>query len=204
MKTSVERSVRAVCWALGAFPAERRALFGQSMGGLTAILAARAFAPPVDRLMLYEPMAIRALNPGDPADTREREWDRALVRAVSDAVGTDGYEAATAAFIEAWNDVAWADMPAPLRENILSDAVGLVAEMKAVNDTTLAQRDLKSLAVPTLLLGGDRSPALASRILDQLERHLPDTQRFRMSDLGHMGPVTASSTVADKLIKFLA
>jgi pimeloyl-ACP methyl ester carboxylesterase len=200
----VERSVRAICWVLGAFPTERRALFGQSMGGLTAILAAGAFAPPVERLMLFEPMAIRALCPRDPMDVREREWDRTLVRAVGDAVGTDGYETATAAFIEAWNEVAWADIPASVRENILRDAEGLVAEMKAVNDTPLTQRDLKSLAMPTLLLGGERSPALASRVLDRLERHLPDTRRFRMSDLGHMGPVTASSAVADKLIEFLA
>ena len=61
---------------------------------------------------------------------REREWNRTLTRVVGDAVGTEGYEAATAAFIEAWNETAWADMPAGVR-----NGARLSAEMRVVNDT---------------------------------------------------------------------
>lgn len=200
----VERSARVACWALGAFPAERRAIFGQSMGGLTAVLTALATATPINRLMLYEPMVLRSLNPRDAADTREREWDRALVRAVDKAIGTDGYEAATAAFIEAWNETAWADIPADARAAILRDGEGLAAEMRAVNETALPPRSLERLTMPALLLGGDGSPALAGRILDRLERRLPNAERITFGGLGHMGPVTAPAIVAEKILKFLA
>jgi pimeloyl-ACP methyl ester carboxylesterase len=199
----VERSGRVARWALNAFPAERRALFGQSMGGLAAVLAALSATPPIDHLILYEPMVMRALNPRDPGDTREREWDRALVRAVCDAVATDGYEASTAAFIEAWNETAWADMPAGVREAILRDGEGLAAELRAVNDTAAAPGSLERFTLPTLLLGGDGSPPLAGRILDRLQRRLPNTERVTFEGLGHMGPVMAPSVVAEKLLVFL-
>jgi pimeloyl-ACP methyl ester carboxylesterase len=200
----VERSVRVACWALGAFPAERRAVFGQSMGGLTAVLMALETVLPVYRLMLYEPMVLRALNPRDAVDTREREWDRFLVRAVAEAVGTDGYEAATAAFIEAWNETAWADMPVGARAAILRDGEGLAAEMRAVNDTALPARSLEQLTIPALLLGGDGSPALAGRILERLEHRLPNAERVTFDGLGHMGPVMAPAVVAEKILRFLA
>ena len=73
---------------------------------------------------------VRVLNPRDDVDTREREWNRTLTRVVGDAVGTEGYEAATAAFIEAWNETAWADMPAGVR-----NGARLSAEMRVVNNT---------------------------------------------------------------------
>jgi pimeloyl-ACP methyl ester carboxylesterase len=200
----VERSVRVASWVLSAVPAEKQTLFGQSMGGLTAVLAALETTLPVNRLMLYEPMVMRALNPRDTADTREREWDRVLVRAVGEAVGTDGYEVATAAFIEAWNETAWADMPAGARAAILRDGAGLAAEMRAVNDITLPPRSLERLTMPTLLLCGEGSPPLAGRILDRLERRLPNAERITFGGLGHMGPVTAPAIVAEKILTFLA
>lgn len=65
----VERSVRVAVWVLSAFRAEKRVLFGHFIGGLTAVKPTL----PVGRLKLYEPMVMRALNPGGAVDTRERE-----------------------------------------------------------------------------------------------------------------------------------
>ncbi len=199
----LERNVRIARWVLNTFRAPATGVFGQSMGGLTAVLTALAEPEAVDRLMLYEPMVLRALDPDDPADTREREWDRALVRAVADAVGTDGYETATAAFIEAWNEVSWSAIPEKTRETILGDGPGLAAEMLAVNEGMSSPAELEGLTTPTLLLGGEASPALASRILARLEASLPDCRREVFPGLGHMGPVMAPSRVAESLINFL-
>ncbi len=88
---AIERGAKVARWVLGAFGAERRALFGQSMGGLTAVLAAQTANPSVDRLMLYEPMEMRALDPDADADVRERGWDRALGRASTASSGTYDY-----------------------------------------------------------------------------------------------------------------
>ena len=201
--TAIERGAKVARWVLGAFGAERRALFGQSMGGLTAVLAAQTANPSVDRLMLYEPMVMRALDPDDDADMRERDWDRALVRAVTASIGTDDYEPAMAAFIAAWNETDWADIPQKTRDTILRDGAGLAAEMRAVNDMPFDAAALNRIRTPTLLLGGGASPPLAGRILDRLERRLPNTERIRLDDLGHMGPVLAPGVVAGKLAAFL-
>ena len=46
-----------------------------------------------------------------------------------------------AAFIEAWNEVAWDDIPSRTRETILGDALGLAEEMRAVNQGCLSPLD---------------------------------------------------------------
>jgi pimeloyl-ACP methyl ester carboxylesterase len=201
--TAIERSARAVGWVLDTFEADGRALFGQSMGGLTALLGALAAMRPIERLMLYEPMVMQVLDPRDGADMREREWDRALVRAVMASIGTDDYEAAIAAFIAAWNEAAWGDIPQKTRDTILRSGEGLAAEMRAVNDMPFDAAGLSVMRTPTLLLGGGASPPLAGRILDRLERCLPNTKRVRFDGLGHMGPVLAPSLVAEELAAFL-
>jgi pimeloyl-ACP methyl ester carboxylesterase len=199
----LDRNLCVARWVLDEFAAPRIGIFGQSMGGLTAVLTALAPGRPINRLMVYEPMVLRALDPNDAVDMRERDWDRSLVRAVADAVGTDGFEAATAAFIEAWNEAAWSDIPPRTRAAILEDGPGLAAEMLAVNEGVSSASALESLAVPTLLLGGDRSPPLAGRILDRLGHHLPESRREILHGLGHMGPVMAPSRVAESLVRFL-
>lgn len=201
--TPLERNHRVANWVLETFPAEMTAVFGQSMGGLTALLTALSPARRIDALILFEPMAMRVLDPDDPIDMRERDWDRALVEAVERALGTGSQEVAIAAFIEAWNEAAWNDIPPRTREAILKDAPGLAREMRAVNEGGLSPMDLTRLEVPTLLLGGDASPALAGRILDRLERKLPNRQREVIAGLGHMGPVMAPSRVAETIVDFL-
>ena len=157
----------------------------------------------VERLALYEPLVMAALDPEDSDDSRQREWGRALVQRASEAVGTDGFESAIAGFIETWSEVAWMDMPAPARQSIMRDGAGLVAELLAAgNGDQFITKDLLRLKMPVLLLGGDRSPALAGRILDRLEQRLPNPERYCFGGLGHMGPVMASAVVADKLRAF--
>ncbi len=108
-----------------------------------------------------------------------------------------------AAFIAAWNETDWADIPQKTRDTILRDGAGLAAEMRAVNDMPFDAAALNRIRTPTLLLGGGASPPLAGRILDRLERRLPNTERIRLDDLGHMGPVLAPGVVAGKLAAFL-
>lgn len=199
----LERNQRVANWVLETFAGEKTMVFGQSMGGLTAVLIALSPARAIDGLVLYEPMVMRALDPDDPADMRERDWDRALVDAVERALGTDREEAAISAFIEAWNEASWQDIPAAARETILKDAPGLARETRAVNDGGFSSLDLAGLKVPTLLLGGDASPPLAGRILDRLERKLPNRRREILAGLGHMGPVMAPSRVAEAILEHL-
>jgi pimeloyl-ACP methyl ester carboxylesterase len=199
----LERNVRVANWALETFAGKTTVVFGQSMGGLTAVLTALSPSVKIDGLVLYEPMVMRALDPDDPIDMRERDWDRALVDAVERSLGTDRHEAAMAAFIEAWNEVAWDDIPSRTRETILGDALGLAEEMRAVNQGCLSPLDIAKLEVPTMLLGGDASPALAGRILDRLEQRLPNRRREVLAGLGHMGPVMAPSRIAELIVEFL-
>jgi len=144
-------------------------------------------------------MVMAALDPSDETDMAERAWDRALVQAMEQALGSDAMEAAVAGFIEAWNETLWADMPDAVRASIMRDPEALVAETLAVNIGEQAASALDRIKAPVHLIGGAGSPKLAGRILDRMEQRLVDVQRTTLGRLGHMGPVLAAETVAEAI-----
>jgi epoxide hydrolase 4 len=59
------------------------------------------------------------------------------------------------------------------------------------------------ITVPTLVLWGDRDPALGVELLDGLERYVDDLQIRRFPDAGHWIQNEAPTEVNDALIQFL-
>jgi len=55
-----------------------------------------------------------------------------------------------------------------------------------------------TITVPTMLLGGDRSPAHLRERLDALERVLPHTERVVLHKQGHAANVLAPGTASAK------
>ena len=187
--------VRVVEACMRQHDAERRVLFGHSMGGLVALLAVMAGAP-VGELVLYEPIVIACLRDDDPADVACRAWDRAIVRAVQTAIAAGTAEAGIARFIEAWNETPWSTLPAALRARMVANASELVAEIAAVSFCPLDPRALATIATEVRLLQGADSPEITRRMTSRLGGILPRAQRTVMVGTGHMGPVQAPDRVA--------
>jgi pimeloyl-ACP methyl ester carboxylesterase len=68
------------------------------------------------------------------------------------------------------------------------------AAIEALGDRLSAYAEI---AVPTVLLGGEHSPAHLGERLDALERALPDTERVLMRGQGHAATRTAPDRVAE-------
>lgn len=194
----VTAHVAVARWTLDNWPARRRILFGHSMGGLTALLAA-AGRRDVDALVLFEPIVIAALSVDDDEDRRLRERDEALIRGFVGCVADGDPEAGVSAFVEAWNEVRWQDLSPKLRDRLVADAARLSAETVAVTGRKIGPDFWASMTAPTTILHGDRSPPLAARMARRLADRLPHARTETLRGLGHMGPATSPVPVAEAI-----
>ena len=194
--------VRVARWALEQAPAGRRVLVGHSMGGLVALLTVAGGAA-VDAAVVYEPIVLGCLDPTDPADAAARAWDAAPVAKLQAAVASGDPEAGVAAFVEAYNEVAWSALPAPLRAQLVADAPKLVAETRAAQTVAIDFAAVPA-GLPILVLQGERSPDVTHRMTLGLARRLPQARRQVIAEAGHMGPVLSAAPVAAAIREFLA
>jgi pimeloyl-ACP methyl ester carboxylesterase len=157
-------------------PAERRTLFGHSMGGLVGLMEAALF----DGAVLYEPIVTACVE-----DQRLLEWDRAIV-----ATGD------VATFVSAWNGAPWEALPQTVRDRMIAIAPTLVADMRAVSHYQLDLERLGTLAIPILLLQGETSPPITHAMTARLAELLPQARRVVVPACGHMAPVQAPHVIA--------
>jgi len=172
----VQAHVDVLRATLEACPAERRTLFGHSMGGLVGLLEAASF----ESVVLYEPIVTACVQ-----DQRLLDWDRAIV-----ATGD------VATFVSAWNDTPWKALPQTVRDRLAEMAPILIADMQAVSYNKLDVERLRALPVPVLLLQGETSPPITHAMTARLAELLPRAQRVVVPACGHMGPAQAPRAVA--------
>lgn len=199
--TAVEGHVTVARWTVETTGA--RVLFGHSMGGLAALLAAARLD--LDRLALFEPILFDALD--RIADAALIAAEAAMVAAMRQALAAGRDEEAISGFVEVWNDVAWADLPEAMRARLTEQAPVVVADTQATGSVTLGA-DVWDAAPQTVLIRGDRSPEIASRMVAgaaaKLNARLADSQVVVLPGLGHMAPLTTAGPVADALAGVLA
>lgn len=174
---------------LGLLGARPRVLFGHSMGGLVALLA----APAVDAMVLYEPITLGLLHDDDPADRAARAWDHAIVGFLVNSVARGDPEPGVARFVAAWNELAWDALPPPARARLVDAAPRLAAEVTAGGNRALR---LDRIVCPVTILQGGKSPPITDRMTARLADALPDGRRVMLPLCGHMGPVQAATMVA--------
>ncbi len=171
---------------------QRRLLFGHSMGGLVALLAAMA-QPGFDAIVLYEPIVIGCLQDSDAA---LRDWDRGILAECERAIAAGAPEPGIAAFVSAWNEVAWADLPLNVRARLIEAAPRLVRDMREVSYCPLSPDQLCRVDAPVLLLQGSASPAITHAMTTRLATLLPHARRVVLEGVGHMGPLQAPAAIA--------
>jgi len=183
-------------WCLARYPAGRRVLFGHSMGGLIALMLAGADEPAgaaVDSLVLYEPIALACLDPDDPVDRAEREWDRRLIADFARRMAEGNPEAGIAGFINAWNETAWDSLPASGRARLIQAAADILTDIQDDGAGRLAP---ERIAAGTLTLWGAESPPIMTRIRDRLRTRLRRETSVVLDGAGHMAPLLAPVAVA--------
>lgn len=185
----LDAHVAVVNACLDLLPAGRRMVFGHSMGGLVALLA----APAVEAMVLYEPITLGLLRDDDAEDRAARAWDREIVGFLAAAVARGQPEPGVARFVAAWNELAWDALPPAARQRLLDAAPRLAAEVRAGSDRALP---LDRIRCPVRMLQGGKSPPITHRMTMRLGAALPDGHRVILPPCGHMGPVQAATMVA--------
>lgn len=166
-------------------------LVGHSYGGLLALQLALAQPDRVLSLALFEPVAMGVLE-GD-------EWDGMMP-----VLPYDG-EPWLERFVDWWQGAgAWKHMPPEARAAFLAVGWKVYCEVSTlvVDRTTRAQYG--TIAVPTLLLGGGKTPVVEQRVLAHLAAALPRARLVVYPEMGHMGPITHAPVVNDAIAEFVA
>ncbi len=169
------------------YPAERRFLFGHSMGGLIGLLSA---LDGIDfyRIALYEPIVTACLRKDVPHEAALLAWDRAIVA-----------NADIAAFVTAWNGTPWEALPAAARARLTEAAPALIADMRAVSYHPCSLDRLHQVHKPVVLLQGTKSPAITHAMTTRLAALLPNATSINAERCGHLGPIQMPATVAELL-----
>jgi pimeloyl-ACP methyl ester carboxylesterase len=190
---TLDDEVRLVADRLDALvePHLRVHVIAHSYGALVALRLAQRARGRVASLALYEPVAFRLLADDDPANVEVRR----LSERVATLVASGHRHAAALAFVDFWSgNGSFAALPLPAQTAIARRVDKLPLDFQAARSWPRNAEDLRVVAAPTLLVTGDRSPAVVRRIHRMLMRFLPNA-RVAALDAGHMGPITDSARV---------
>ena len=199
----VARNTAMLLGVRAGITARRVAVIGHSMGGLVALAALRA-GMAAAAAMVWEPVAFGALDVTDPAQRDARDWDRAVVASMAAHMAYGDAEAGVAAFIEAWNDQAWADIPPAVRAGLVAIGPRLAADVVAVSRDVTPAASYAAITIPILVLCGSRSPPAAQMICQRLAAVLPAATLVALEGLGHMAPVMQPGAVHACMQQYLA
>lgn len=181
--------VAAFIAALGAGPAH---LLGHSRGGNIAFRVGRHYPELVKSLILAEPGSELddALKPvsqtsATPNSARPPDHGDFRVRSV-ELIRKDDVDGGLKLFIDAVSGPgSWERMPERSRQVTRDNAYTLIGQIKDQR-APITRADATAVRVPTLLIGGERTPAPFPQILDALEGVLPRCKRVTIIGASHM------------------
>lgn len=171
-------------------------LVGHSYGGTVALRAAMRFPRRIASLTLIEPVAFWLLRRTDEPDGwREiaalAERHIALIEIGDDATAAE-------AFLAYWTGTGSVQkMPEAARDSAVRTAAKVAAEWRMMFASEDDLEAVASIAVPTLLVCGGRTPTPARRVIEVLRTALPLAQYIDIADVGHMSPLTHPTIIAE-------
>ncbi|MEM8974393.1 MAG: alpha/beta hydrolase [Pseudomonadota bacterium] len=182
-------------------------MFGHSMGGLISLLSAAgrlsAGAGNLKALVLYDPILVTLLRPHIEKEREALEWDRAIIEKLRAEVAAGRPESGVQAFIEAWNGQPWQKLPDSVRQQFIGLAETLVAETAATSYYPLEDGMLRQIDLPTLILVGERSPALIHLTAARAAELIPAAKVEMIAGADHMGPVNKPASITPAIERFL-
>jgi pimeloyl-ACP methyl ester carboxylesterase len=167
-------------------------VIGHSYGGLLALQLAIARPELVHSIAAYEPVAFGILD--EPVDAPARDAIAELRAYRPDDDGVD--EGWLAGFIDWWNgEGSWLRLAPEAKHAFRAVGWKLSQEVASLVADRTDRAGYSTIAVPTLLLGGGRSPPAERRVLEKLAQALPDATLRVFPELGHMGPITHAALI---------
>lgn len=194
-------------------------LVGHSWGAFICLLTAIWHPQLARSLVLQEPPVLSLFTSTPP---RPREVLPLLVRRPRTAVAILEFGARTIApaqraFRRGDDDAAletfahgvlgkdaYERLPDERRQQARENLNTLRAQLLGAGFPPLSEDDVRGVRVPTLLMTGDRSPALLLRLTERLEELLPNAERIEIVDASHAMQEEKPSAVNAAILGFLA
>jgi pimeloyl-ACP methyl ester carboxylesterase len=152
---------------------------------------------------MYEPVAFSLLR----NSSRREAWREiaSVAQRHIELVENGDTRAAAIAFLDYWvGPGALLAMPEHMQAYVtgcMDTVAGEFRELLQARETTIV--DLKSLAIPVLLLCGSETTLAARGVVAELCRLLPAARHVNLAGAAHMAPVTQPGQVNPYLIEFL-
>ena len=177
---------------------------GHSYGGLVALTLARLHPSRVRSLALFDPVAFGVLYAAnDEAGLADLARTAPVLRPQDPAFG--GSEPWLEAFVDYWNGPGtWQAMSAASRGAFLAIGRKVFLEVDSLQRDRTAAAAYAALAIPILILVGERSPLAARRVAEILQATLSRARLQEVAGAGHMGPISHAAEVNDLITRHLA
>lgn len=173
-------------------------LAGHSYGGFLALLAALHRPRALRSIAVYEPVSFGVLRSRD-----EREAMATLLPGDDRAPFPESdaaLEAWLEGFIGYWNgEGGWQALAEPVREQFRKTGRKVVGEVRSLGADQTPHHAYATLTAPLLLMGSEKPPLAADRVLAILAESAPRARRIAFAGAGHMGPLTHALAVAEAM-----
>lgn len=174
---------------------------GHSYGGAVALRLARLRGDLLCSLAVIEPVAFHLLRCGDQADASAPQEITHIADAVARALACGDYTGGFRQFVDYWSgEGTWGGIPAAKRDVLVARLTKVALDFHATLNEPARLEDFRTIAVPMLLIQGERSALPARRICRLLARALPELRMKTIEGAGHMAPLTHPNEVNEALV----
>jgi pimeloyl-ACP methyl ester carboxylesterase len=178
-------------------------IVGYSYGAVVALGLALAKQRPLSSLALIEPVGFRLLSDGGRPDLFDQV--SSLRRTFEAHARRGDIAAAMRSFVCYWSGAdAWESLDEEARVQLLAAVPRILLDMRVAFETSFSREALNSLAAPTLLVCGGRSPSPTHQLALEIARRIKGSELAVIEAAGHDLPTSHGEELKDKLLPHLA
>ncbi|MYM54972.1 alpha/beta fold hydrolase [Thalassovita mangrovi] len=179
-------------------------VIGHSFGATVALRLATEHPDLVRSLVLIEPVFFAVAYADDPA---ARDRHDAELAGYAEALEAGDLMTAARVFSDVWGDGRdWDSLPENLRKK-MAQTIGMIdaAAPEIIEDAPglLHSGALEDLAMPVLVIEGEKTPEVARLVAAGLNRRIGNCRVETVAGAGHMAPITHPDVVAAMIRDFL-
>ena len=198
---TLQTEVDALLAVLSTFNEPAR-VFAHSFGGLVAMEAMQKAPEKFAALCVYEPVIVVLAAAHGSA---QAQAETAAIANIMQLSLDDGGRQWVRAFIDWWNGAGFFDrLPEAQKPGYDATSTSSFRQARGVATSSITTERLAHINVPTLLLTGVTSPTAARESATIAAAALPHGSVEAIAGAGHMGPITHSAAVNERVLRFFA